>query len=83
MILFQLELLLLNIRIKSTYYMMSIGFLGCAKVSISLSTEGKKFGHLMCPKPFPTSVQDIKWSERMESCRKDVEILKAQWRCLR
>ena len=37
MILFQFELLLVNIRIKSAFYMMSMGSLGCVKVSISFA----------------------------------------------
>ena len=41
-----------------------------------------KEAHLMCPKAWPLFLKDVKWSEWLESCRKDVEctfgILKAK-----
>jgi hypothetical protein len=47
----------------------------------------EKDAHLMCPKAWPVHLIDVKWSEWLESCRKDVEctfgIIKARWRSLR
>ena len=47
----------------------------------------RKLGYLICPRLYPPTIQDVKWSEWLESIRKDVEctfgILKARWRWLR
>ena len=40
----------------------------------------------MCPKGYPSNIEDVKWSEWVESVSKDVECtfgLKARWRWLR
>jgi hypothetical protein len=59
----------------------------CKGVYLIVDGGYDKEGHLMCPKAWPVQMKDVKWSEWLESCRKDVEctfgIIKARWRWLR